>query len=266
MARLQTLIAEDEELARSRLTRLVEEHAGLELVSACRNGTEALEELTAHRVDIALLDIEMPGLNGIALSRHLHSSGATRPAIVFVTAHAQFAVDAFEVRATDYLLKPFDQPRFDKAMHAAMEHLRMQRAVVQSDRIRSLLDEPDASTKEESPDTHRHAPGRVVVRCGGRMQIVRSSEVDWIEADGRSCILHSGRSRHNVDGPLFEIAERLGEASFARVGRSAVINIERIAELQEMFKGNLIAVLKNGDEVAVSRRYRTRVMECLAGR
>lgn len=263
---LKTLIAEDEELARERLASFVNGHDNLQLVESCRNGREALKVLEANQIDIALLDIEMPGLNGIDLSRKLRETQPAMPVIVFVTGHARFAVEAFGVKATDYLLKPFDRERFEKAIETAIEHVRARRALHQRERILALVNEQDtASPHETAHHSHGTGRGRVAVSHAGRIQIIQSDQVDWIEANGRSCTLHCGTNMHCVDGPLFEVARRLGEPAFLQVSRFAFVNIDHIAELHEMFKGDLIAKLKRGGEVAVGRRYRKQVMQRLAG-
>ena len=108
-------------------------------------------------------------------------------------------------------------------------------------------------------------PGRLVVREHGRLHILRDDQIDWIEAEGRRCVLHCGNVQHRVDGPLTSLGARLRENCFVQVSRSVLVNVDRIRELQEMFKGNLVAVMKGGSEVAISRRFRTRVLVRLGG-
>ena len=266
MRQLATRIVEDEDLARERLATMVDRHEGLFLVDACRNGREASVSLATNSVDILLLDIEMPGLNGIELSRKLRKSSPTLPIIVFVTAHEQFAIDAFDVRAADYLLKPFDGERFDRAIGTAMEIYRAHLAVLQREKIVALVNAESAETAvPSSRQDQDHAKDRLVVRHDGRMEILRADQVDWIEAEGKSCVLHCGTTRHRVEGPLIELVGRLDERTFFRVSRFAVINIDRIVEMQEMFKGNLVAKMKNSDEVPVSRRHKQELMQRLSG-
>ena len=266
MNRLRILIAEDEDLARTRLARLIKQRDEFELIRACRNGGEALAALTTEQIDIALLDIEMPKPDGILLSRQLCESRDATPVFVFITAHSHFAVDAFGVSAAGYLLKPYDETQLDKVLAVARERLQMQRALIQQDRIRALMNELEVHALPTDPEQRMDTPGRVVVRHNGRMQLIRGDQVDWIEAEGRRCILHCGNNKHHIDGPLSDVTRRLGEAMFVQLGRSSVVNIDSICELQEMFKGDLVAVMKNGDEVAVSRRLRTRVLGRLSGR
>jgi two-component system LytT family response regulator len=266
MTLLKTLIVEDEDLARERLASMVDAHASLSLVDACRNGHEASTALAANQVDILLLDIEMPGLNGIELSRKLRRDNPTTPIIVFVTAHGQFAIDAFDVRAVDFLLKPFDRERFDRAIGIAIDSHRARQAVLQREQIVALVNaeaaELPVAASRQVPD---QAIGRLVVRHDGRMEILRADQVDWIQADGKSCVLHRGALKHRIEGPLIELVGRLDKTVFFQVSRFAVVNIDRVAELQEMFKGSLVAKMKNRDEVPISRRYKQPLMQRLSG-
>jgi len=263
MRRLGVLVVEDEQLARERLARLIAEQTEFELVAACGNCAEAIAILATRQVDVALLDIQMPGISGMEFSERLRDGGTQAPIVVFVTAHKRFAFDAFKVHAADYLLKPFDRARLEEALGIARERLRAREAIGLAERIQAVVG--DAADSRVSTDHKVAASGRFVVRENGRFLIVRSEQIDWIEADGRDCVLHCGSKQHVVDGPLAELAERLCADRFVQVSRSGLVNMDSIAQLQEMFKGDLVAVMKNGQEVPVSRRFRTQVMERLAG-
>jgi two-component system LytT family response regulator len=264
MRRLRVLAVEDEELARERLARLVADQDGFELAGACGNCDEALAFLADGRVDILLLDIQMPGISGMEFSERLAAQGDAAPVVVFITAFKRYALEAFKVHAADYLLKPFDRERLEEALGAARERLRGRDAITLAEKIQAVVGEPEAG--RATADSKGAEAGRFVVRENGRFLIVRNEQVDWVEADGRDCVLHCGNRNHRVDGPLADLAARLcAGARFVQVSRSSLINIDSIAELQEMFKGDLVAVMKSGQEVPVSRRFRTQVMERLAG-
>ena len=263
MKRLGVLVVEDEELARERLARLVAETTDFELAGACGNCDDAARAIAGGGVDVVLLDIQMPGINGVEFSSRLAEHGDGAPVIVFVTAYKRYAFDAFKVHAADYLLKPFDRARLEQALGVARERYRAREAIMLAEKIHSVVGQPAvARAQTEAKGTE---PGRFIVRDNGRFLIVRNQEVDWIEADGRDCILHCAGRSHRVDGPLAVIAARLCNDRFVQVSRSSLVNIDAIAELQEMFKGDLVAVMKNGQEVPVSRRFRTQVMDRLAG-
>jgi two-component system LytT family response regulator len=263
MRRLRVLVVEDEELARERLARLVAEQPAFELAAACGNCAEALKVLAAEAVDIALLDIQMPGISGMEFSARLGEHSEHPPIVVFVTAHKRFAFDAFKVHAADYLLKPFDRAQLEQALATAKERFQEREALALAEKIHAVVGKSiDARAPAE---TRPAASGRFVVRDNGRYLIVRNEQIDWIEADGRDCVLHCGSKQHRVDGPLTELAERLCADRFVQVSRSSLLNIDSIAQLQEMFKGDLVAIMKSGQEVPVSRRFRTQVMDRLAG-
>jgi two-component system, LytTR family, response regulator len=180
---------------------------------------------------------------------------------VFITAFKRFALDTFKVHAADYLLKPFDRARLEQALGVARERLRARDAIELSEKIQAVVGTaPDGATESRGADSRRF-----VVRENGRFLLVRNEQVDWIEADGRDCVLHCGKRCHRIDGPLAELAARLcATERFVQVSRSSLLNIDSIAELQEMFKGDLVAIMKSGEQVSVSRRFRTQVMDRLA--
>ena len=262
MRSLRVLVVEDEELARERLARLVSEQPGFTLAAACGNCDDAMRAIAQEPVDIALLDVQMPGISGLEFSETLNASGRDAPVVVFVTAHKRFAFDAFKVHAADYLLKPFDRERLQAALEIAQQRFRAREAIVLAEKIQAVVGE--ASGARAPDDAKAAASGRFIVRDNGRFLIVRNEQIDWIQADGRDCVLHCGSKNHRVDGPLSEIASRLCADRFVQVSRSSLVNIDSILQLQEMFKGDLVALMKGGQEVPVSRRYRTQVMERLA--
>jgi len=257
MKPLNVLVVEDEELARERLARLIRDHADLVLVAACRNCDEAEPVIEAQRIDLVLLDIQMPGTNGMHFSERLRELGDAAPVVIFVTAHRRYACDAFEMQAADYLLKPFDRPRLDRALAAA--RARIDAREIQSAPSRTASNGEMMMVAEQKP-----ASGRVLVRDNGRILIVRDEQIDWVEADGRECVLYCGKKIYRVAGPFAAFIARLSGERFVQVSRSSVINIDSISQLQEMFKGDLVAVMKSGHEVHVSRRFRSGVMDRLA--
>jgi two-component system, LytTR family, response regulator len=257
MKPLNVLVVEDEELARERLARLIRDYSNLDLVGAYRNCDEAEHLIETQRIDLALLDIHMPGTNGMRFSERLRELGSAAPIVIFVTAHRRYACDAFEMQAADYLLKPFDRPRLERALETARARIEARDAQLSAAKTVSAGEMLMAA--EQKP-----ASGRVLVRDNGRILIVRNEQIDWIEADGRECILYCGKKVYRVAGPFANFVARLSGERFVQVSRSSVINIDSIAQLQEMFKGDLVAVMRSGHEVHVSRRFRSGVMDRLA--
>lgn len=255
-AKLRVLIADDEPPARSRIRDLLDGRRDIEVVAEAGSGRESLEAIRSLRPDVVFLDVQMPGMSGLEVVQALDP--AEIPAIVFVTAYDAYAVRAFEVHAVDYLLKPFDGPRFE-------ESLRRARARVESGelldvfvrRIADLL----AGTKGGSPGSGGEAPGqvdRLVVRDGDRSRLIPVERVDWIEAAGHSVAVHTGTETSLVDESLSGLERRLDDR-FVRIHRSTIINLHRVAEFQRLFHGDFAVVLEDGTELRLSRTYRAGV-------
>jgi two-component system LytT family response regulator len=168
--------------------------------------------------------------------------------VVFVTAHERFALDAFEVQAVDYLLKPFDRERFQTALRRAEEHLRGRRAGQIEEKLESLL--ADAAV------TPSKTPERLTVKTDGRLVFLKPSEIVWVEAADNYIILHLVEGRLMLRETLATLEKRLGTTSFARVSRSALVHLDQIKELQPTFHGDFVVVLRNGTKVPLSRSLR----------
>jgi two-component system LytT family response regulator len=190
--RPRVLLAEDEDFARERITRLISERPDFELAAVCRNGAEALAAIGTEAIDIALLDIEMPGISGLDLLRRIGATDAPMPLVVFITAHPRFAVDAFAGEAVDYVLKPFEGERLDKALRIARERLWSREAIRVNQRIRSVIDASAAGGVTDPDADNAIVPGRLVVRDRGRLLILHDTQIDWAQADGRYCVLNCG--------------------------------------------------------------------------
>ncbi|HUJ43344.1 MAG TPA: LytTR family DNA-binding domain-containing protein [Opitutaceae bacterium] len=245
MTPLRVLIVDDEPLARERLRAWLRDEPSFEIAGECGSGTEAIATLRSTPLDLILLDVEMPGCNGLQVLSELPAED--RPAVIFVTAHERFALDAFEVQAIDYLLKPFDRERFQTALRRAEEHLRARRAGKLEDKLESLL--ADATGPGKKPE-------RLTVKANGRLVFLKPDDIIWIEAADNYIILHLASGRLMLRETLTAIEERLGAATFARVNRSALVNLDQIKELQPTFHGDYVVVLRNGTKVPLSRSLR----------
>ena len=248
MAKLRTLIVDDERLARLKLRRFLEEQPDVEIVGECGSGAEAVERIRAEQPDLLFLDIQMPGLDGFAVLREVGSERRGR--VVFVTAHDEHAVRAFEVEALDYLLKPFDRARFQQTL----DRVRRERRQTLDEKIAALLE------RIEKPGTEEHLD-RILVRSGGRMTFLKLRDVDWIEADDNDLRLHAGRATHRVRDTLRRLAPRLDPRLFLRIHRSAIVNIEAIAEIRSLFHGDYDILLRDGTALPVGRTYRDRLLQ-----
>jgi len=250
--RIRVVIADDEPLARERLRELLKEHTDVDLVAECADGRQALDAVRNQQPDILFLDVEMPELNGFGVLENL---GTNRfPLVIFVTAYDRYALQAFEAHALDYILKPFDRERFDRALNEARERLREQRSEEMTSRILSLLHE--MSHQQSRPE-------RLVIKSGGRVVFVRTEEIDWVEAAGNYVALHVGKESHLLRETMNGFEAKLDPAKFVRIHRSAIVNIDRIKELKPLFGGDYTVILRDHTELTMSRSYRDRLDQIL---
>ena len=249
---IRTLIVDDEPLARQRLRRLLEADPEIAVLGECGDGQQAVADLRELRPDLVFLDVQMPGLDGFGVLQVLGRDAP--PAVVFVTAHDRYALKAFEVHALDYLLKPFDKGRFSAALERAKEQLRQGTSAALNERLQELL---------RNAPGHHHGPERLMVKSGGRIYFVRVGEIDWVEAAGNYVRLHAGKEEHLLRESLTALERKLDPARFVRVHRSALVNLERIRELQPAFHGDYVIILQDGTELPLSRGCRAGLEEAL---
>ena len=243
-ARLRAVIIDDEPHARAKLRRFLGSDPRVEVVGEAGDGVAAVQLLEDTRPDLVFLDIQMPELDGFGVLEELDPT--VNPQVVFVTAHDQHAIRAFEVRALDYLLKPVDPERFEEAVDRAVEA-----------HLAGTPSEPRAVLSELAPE--RRTLDRFLVRTRSRMVLVPAREVDWIGSASNYVELHCGKETHLVRGTLQSLEERLDPARFLRIHRSTIVNIDRVKELHPWSHGDLMVVLHDGVELRLSRRYRDRL-------
>ena len=254
MSVLRVLIAEDEPLARELLRSMLKERADVEIVAEVGDGRAAVEAVSRLRPDVVLLDVQMPELDGFAV---VETIGLEQmPPVVFVTAFDHYAIRAFDVHAFDYLLKPFDQERLDRALERVMAQRRQPPNAELARRLAALL----GDVAGVIPD---HALNRIPVRTDRGFQFVDVGDIDWIEADGKLLRLHAGKTIHTVRMPLTALEERLDRRKFVRVHRSVIVNIASIVEVQSWFQGDYVLVMRDGSRVTSGRRYRDSVRRLL---
>jgi two-component system, LytTR family, response regulator len=242
---IRVLIVDDEPLARETLQLSLAGDAEVEVVGAC-SGRDAPALVASARPDILFLDIQMPEMGGFDVVDAI-GPGAV-PVIVFVTAYDQYALRAFEVHALDYLLKPFDDSRFRETMRRAKQELRSRGLRSLEDRLLDLL---EARERRAQPFVQRF-----VVRGRDRSVFVPAAAVDWIEAADDYVELHAGSETHLVRERLSELEARLDPQQFVRIHRSTIVNIDRVCELEPLFRGDSIVVLADGTRLRLSRSRR----------
>jgi two-component system, LytTR family, response regulator len=245
---MRTLIVDDEPLACDRIRMLLDGEPELEIVAECRNGNDALRAIERLNPDLVFLDIQMPELTGFEVLERLNP--ARIPVVVFVTAYDQYALKAFEVSALDYLLKPFDRERFQRALDRARAELDRRKSGAVNEKVLKLLLELRRGKK---------CVDRLIVRTGGRVLFLRIDEIDWIEAAGNYVRLHAGKEEYLYRETMTKLEEQLNPDRFARVHRSTIVNIERIKELQPWFRGDYMILLRDNSKLLLSRTYRGRL-------
>jgi len=255
---VRVLIADDEPAARRTLQLLLARDPELELVAECANGVAAVEAIERLRPDLVFLDIQMPGRDGFGVLAQLPVEA--RPLIVFVTAFDEYTLQAFEVHAADYLLKPFSDRRFTAAVSHAKERLR-QRSDADLERLSRVLTEL-ARTRDEAGD---RLADRLAIRTAQGVFVLRLEEVDWIEARGDYVRIHSAGRADLVRDTIGSLEGRLPAGRFLRVHRSAIVNLDKVRELRTAATGEQTVVLQNGARCPLSRSGRER-MERVLGR
>src|SRR4051794_678597 len=255
MKKIRTVIVDDEELGRDRIQSLLETQPDVEIVAVCSDGPSAVEAIERAQPDLVFLDVQMPGMDGFEVVENLEPTNL--PAIVFVTAHDGHAIRAFEIHALDFLLKPFDQTRFEKALERARGQLtrnQSQGPVIDS-RIVSLLEE----LHEE-----RKYPERLIVKSSGRVFFVRTEDLDWVEASGNYVKVHTKSEAHLLRESMKNMEGKLDPKIFVRIHRSAIVNIDRIKELEPWFHGEYIVIMRDGTRLTASRVFSDRLSALIA--
>ncbi len=259
MTRFRVLVADDEPLARGIVANLLKGDPEIELVLECGDAVSAREGLARLHPDIAFLDIEMPGASGLQLAGDVPEQGTI---VVFITAFSTYATQAFEVNATDYVLKPFSDERFREALDRAKRRVRERRLGELATQVATL----SAELHHDEPARTGDGPylQRFTFKDGDRSVVLKAAEIIWIEADDYYVLVHSKHGRHLVRTSLASLEQRLDPQRFLRVHRTAIVNVEEVRTLRDA--GRLELALSNGATVAVSRSRRTQVESILSPR
>jgi two-component system LytT family response regulator len=249
---IRVLLVDDEPLAREMLREMLQNDPQVVIVGESCNGREALEAIRAHSPDVLFLDVQMPEVGGFEV---LDSLGKGQiPYVIFVTAYDQYAVRAFEVHALDYLLKPFDQERFNVAWQRARVQIMRDRTSGMDQRIVSLLEEMKAGKKYLE---------RLVIKANGRIYFLEANEIDWIEAEGNYVSVHSAKKSHLLRETISSLESQLDPKKFVRIHRSSIVRIDQIQELQPWFHGEYRIILHDGTQLTLSRNHRDKLQEAL---
>ncbi|MFN8574504.1 MAG: LytTR family DNA-binding domain-containing protein [Gemmatimonadaceae bacterium] len=254
---LRVLIADDEPPARARVRAMLASHEDCTIVGEAEDGRSAADLLVTQAPDVVFLDIKMPELNGFEVVEALQSAEGVAPVVVFVTAYDEFAIKAFEVGALDYLLKPFDQARFDKALAAASEQVALRRLRAEGGMPLGMDPSLVQVLRSLSPATER--PARFLVRRGRQMQFVRVEDIDWLEADGNYVSLHVQGRVHLLRETMTAMEAKLDPEVFVRVHRSAIVNIDRVMSIEPHTHGEYALIMRDRSRLTTSAAHSARL-------
>jgi two-component system, LytTR family, response regulator len=268
--RIRTLLVDDERLARRGLELRLAAAPDVEIIGECENGREALDKVAALEPDLMFLDIQMPGLSGFDVLAQMPQDSI--PVVVFVTAFDRYAIDAFEARALDYLLKPVEDSRLEQALSRVRDHLGERAALEQHARMLGLLADVHGAG-ELDPETllarvmtpASRFPDMLAIRTGRDVLRVRSTEIDWIDAAGDYMCIHVGAATHVLRGTMKQLEAALDPALFQRVHRSAIVNVTRVRKLSPHTNGEYFLTLAGGQQLKLSRTHRDKVELLLDG-
>lgn len=245
---IRALIVDDEELARQRIRSLLEEESDVKIIAESKDGFDAIEQIQKAKPDLVFLDVQMPEMDGFEVLQRIPPELC--PIVIFTTAYDQHALRAFEVHALDYLLKPFKPARFKEALHRARTLLTDKQAGAAARNLLALLGQ--SATNQNPP----RQLSRLAVKTSGKVIFIELSQIYSIEAAGKYAVVHVGKENHILRETMAALETNLPPQQFVRLSRSVIVNIEKIQELQPMFKGENIVVLKNGKSYPTTRPLR----------
>ena len=259
---MRALVVDDEPPALSELTYLLEQDGRFSTVLAAGSGTDALRALESGPVDVVFSDISMPGLDGMELARVI-ARFADRPQIVFVTAHDEHAVDAFEVHATDYVMKPVSAARLAQAVDRVVAG--MQRAGTEGGATPSAAEQPRPAQPETPAAPASPQEERIAVELGGVTRFVQRSAVRYVQAQGDYVRLFTATGSHLLRTPMSTLEERWADAGFVRIHRSTLVSLAHVAEVRQSHGKLSLVLAPDGTELPVARRHVREVRERVLG-
>jgi two-component system LytT family response regulator len=251
---IRTLIVDDESLARERIASLLQNENDIEIVGECSDGEETLKVIDTLKPDLVFLDIQMPMMSGVEIIKNLSEH---LPEVIFVTAYDEYAVEAFEMNALDYLLKPFDQERFSKTLARARQRILASKTTEISEKLNNLI-----LTFSQNKAGEKYLT-KFVIKSAGKISFINTDEINYIEADGNYLTLHTANNKSLYRDTITNISEKLNPEIFVRIHRSYIVKIENIKEMQSHFNSEYIITLKDNTKLKSGRSYKAEVEKLL---
>ena len=270
--KLKAIVVDDEPLARRGLRLRLDNIEDVEIIAEASNGREARERILELRPDVAFVDIQMPGVSGLELVQQLPKEQL--PQIVFVTAYDQYAVEAFEINAVDYVLKPIEEERLALALERVREKLASADIATQREKLLEAV----ADLTQESPEELEQRlaagefhselgggqyPEKIAIKDAGKITLVPAREIDWIDAAGDYMCVHANGETHVMRITMKELEQQLDPKVFQRIHRSTIVNLQRVREICAHINGEYYLVLNNGERLKMSRSYKNKVQHFL---
>ena len=262
MDKLKTIIVDDEPLARRGLKLRLKEFGEIELVDECENGRSAIQAIVNHSPDLVFLDIQMPGIDGFDVIKRIQADSL--PLIIFITAFDQYALDAFNVHAVDYLLKPIEDERLQQAISRAKERKFQQAALSEKAKLLTLITELKAkestcSTLTPEPDKDSGYPEKISIKDSNEVALVKTHDIEWIDAAGDYMCIHSKGETHIMRTTMKQLETLLTPEKFQRVHRSTIVNLDRVVKVMTHMNGEFYLILDNGEKLKMSRSFKEKI-------
>lgn len=254
---IDVIIVDDEPLAREGIALHLQQHADINIIAQCENGSDAIRAILSLKPDLVFLDIKMPKVSGFDV---VNAVGAEHmPPVIFLTAYDEFAIEAFKTHAIDYLLKPIENERFIESLQHARDQILKNKISQRSEQLTELLSQTQLSTSKQvdaSSTEVQMSSGRLVIRSNGHVYLLQASDIYWIEAEGDYVSVHTPLKSHLVRETMKNMEQRLTNQGFQRVHRSSIVNLNYVRELVALDNGDYQIILRDNTSVKLSRNYR----------